>query len=138
MQSIRNIPFALFLVLLGLQYSGPIKSQSPGLQGQLFSNTSGLSQSAVTSIMQDSLGFLWIGTHEGLNKFDGYTFQQFRYQPDTISLSSSSIKCLVEGGEGVIWVGTDYGLNKLDRMVDLWTHYLPDPVDSRLLQYGSV
>jgi ligand-binding sensor domain-containing protein/serine phosphatase RsbU (regulator of sigma subunit) len=136
MQSIRNIPFALFLVLLGLQYSGPIKSQSPGLQGQLFSNTSGLSQSAVTSIMQDSLGFLWIGTREGLNKYDGYSFEQFRYHPDTVSLSSNAIRCIAEGRDGVVWVGTDYGLNKLDRLRGhLWTQYLTDQADS---SYGRV
>jgi ligand-binding sensor domain-containing protein/serine phosphatase RsbU (regulator of sigma subunit) len=80
----------------------------------------------VSSLLQDSLGFLWVGTHEGLNKYDGYTFQQFRYLPDTISLSSNYIRCLAEGRDGVIWVGTDYGLNKLDRLRGyLWTQYFP-------------
>ncbi|MFC2098605.1 two-component regulator propeller domain-containing protein [Bacteroidota bacterium] len=131
MHSIRNILFALFLVLCGLLKTISINSQSTDPNGQLFSTTSGLSQHAVTAIMQDSLGFLWIGTREGLNKYDGYLFQQFRYQPDTISLSSSSIRCLAEGRDGVVWVGTDFGLNKLDRLRGyLWTHYLPEQDDS--------
>jgi len=131
MQSIRNIPFTVFLFIWSNILFSPVAAQTSEPYGQIFSAGSGLSQSEINCILQDSMGFLWVGTHEGLNKYDGYTFQQFRYQPDTISLSSSSIRCLAVGREGVIWVGTDHGVNKLDRLRgDLWTHYLPDPADS--------
>jgi ligand-binding sensor domain-containing protein/serine phosphatase RsbU (regulator of sigma subunit) len=131
MQRIWNIQFAFLLSAWSLLFYLPQPVRSADLQGQLYSSGSGLSQSVVTSILQDSLGFLWVGTNEGLNKYDGYTFEQFRYQPDTISLSSNAIRCLAEGRDGVIWVGTDFGLNKLDRrMGNLWTHYLPEPADS--------
>ncbi|MCK4751423.1 MAG: hypothetical protein KAT15_30410, partial [Bacteroidales bacterium] len=127
MQSIRNIPIAFFLLFGELFFHTSISARSTDLYGQFFTTQSGLSQSAVNAILQDSLGFLWIGTGEGLNKYDGYSFQQFRYQPDTISLSSNAIRCLAEGSEGVIWVGTDFGLNKLDRLRGyLWTNYLPE------------
>ncbi len=131
MQSIRNIPFTVFLFIWSSILISSVTAQGTVPYGQIYSAGSGLSQSEINCILQDSMGFLWIGTHEGLNKYDGYTFQQFRYQPDTISLSSSSIRCLAEGREGIIWVGTDYGVNKLDRFHgDSWTHYLPDPDDS--------
>jgi len=131
MQSIRNILLALFLLVWGEIIISPISAQSTDPFGHLFTTRSGLSQSAVNSILQDSLGFLWIGTSEGLNKYDGYSFQQFHYHSDTMSLSSNAIRCLAEGREGVIWVGTDFGLNKLDRVRGyLWTHYLPEQGDS--------
>ena len=130
MQSIRNIPFTVFLLFWSLLVQTPVVAQTTDPFGQLFSSGSGLSQSEVSCILQDSVGFLWIGTREGLNKYDGYSFEQFRYQPDTISLSSSSIRCLAEGKDGVIWVGTDFGLNKLEIRGYSWTHYLPDPADS--------
>ncbi len=131
MQSSRNIPIAVLLVLSGLICQAPAGAQSTPPSGELFTAASGLSHSWINAILQDSLGFLWIGTHEGLNKYDGYSFQQFRYQPDTMSLSSNSIRCMAEGREGVLWIGTDFGLNKLDRFRgDLWNHYFPEPGDS--------
>lgn len=130
MHGIRNISFALCMVLTGPVLPRPAYSQNRAPQGQIFTSASGLSQSVVTAVLQDSLGFLWVGTREGLNKYDGYTFQQYRYQPDTISLSSNSIRCLAEGRQSVLWIGTDNGLNKLDRIRGyLWTHYLPDKID---------
>ena len=131
MRSIRNIPSTVFLLFWGLFFQPPVSARTADLYGQLFTARSGLSQSGVSVILQDSLGFLWIGTGEGLNKYDGYSFQQFRYQPDTISLSNNTIRCLAEGREGVIWGGTDFGLNKLDRLRGyLWANYLPWQGDS--------
>lgn len=76
----------------------------------------GLSQSVVTSIHQDELGFLWFGTQEGLNRFDGRNFRVYRHDPDDPdSLSSSSIEAIAGDAEGRIWLGTDDGgLNILD------------------------
>ncbi len=131
MHSIRFISIAVYLISWSLLFGDPEAARAADPYGQLFSSGSGLSHKEINTILQDSLGFLWIGTDEGLNKYDGYSFHQFRYQPDTISLSSNSIRCLAEGREGVLWVGTDYGLNKLDRHKGhLWTHYIPVSEDS--------
>ena len=76
----------------------------------------GLSQSSVRVIFQDSMGFLWFGTEDGLNRYDGYTFKTFKPDPDTFnSLSDRWITSIVEDGEGYLWIGTRQGgLNRYD------------------------
>lgn len=132
MHFIRAILMSACLMCGGLLPWVPARALVSDPFGQLFTSNSGLSNTEITAVLQDSLGFLWIGTRGGgLNKYDGYSFEQFRYQPDTVSLSSNKVRCLVEGREGVLWVGTDYGLNKLDRhRGNLWTHYPPEAVES--------
>ncbi|AYB32060.1 two-component regulator propeller domain-containing protein [Chryseolinea soli] len=84
---------------------------------------SGLSNSNVTCILQDSKGFLWFGTEDGLNKFDGYTFKIYRNNPDdTASLLTNTINCIFEDSKNKIWVSTrsgglQYYDNKLDRFI---------------------
>ena len=66
-----------------------------------YSINQGLSQSSVLCILQDSKGFLWFGTRDGLNKFDGKNFTHYRHvTKDSASLSNSIIKCLYEDDEG--------------------------------------
>lgn len=73
----------------------------------------GLSQGMVYDILQDKEGFIWVGTKDGLNRYDGYTFKVFTNDPaNNKSLSSNSINKLFEDSKGRIWVGTENeGLN---------------------------
>ena len=73
----------------------------------------GLSQNDVSSIIQDSEGFIWFGTYDGLNRFDGYRIENFFHDNQNMaSLSSNRILCLFEDNKKRIWSGTDgYGLN---------------------------
>jgi len=72
----------------------------------------GLSQALATSFVQDELGYLWIGTQEGLNRFDGFSFKHFYQQRDNpSSLSHERIWSLYSDSRGRLWVGTDAGLN---------------------------
>ena len=76
----------------------------------------GLSNNYVTSIIKDSGGFIWIGTFDGLNRYDGYEFKTFKsYGNSTPLLSSNIVNSLFEDSKGNIWIGTlGGGLNKLD------------------------
>lgn len=68
----------------------------------------GLSQSTVNAILQDRKGFMWIGTKDGLNQYDGQEFRVF--QKENSSLGNNFITALYEDCEGYIWVGTDAGV----------------------------
>lgn len=85
----------------------------PDLAFERISLDEGLSQSTVTAIAQDQHGFMWFGTADGLNRFDGYRFVTFRHNPgDERSLSSNQVTCLLIDNEGSLWVGTQDGLSK--------------------------
>ncbi|MDA3879370.1 MAG: ATP-binding protein [Prolixibacteraceae bacterium] len=73
----------------------------------------GISQSVVNCVFQDSRGYLWIGTQNGLNRFDGDAFDVYNYNPfDTSSISNNWIYAISEDKDGNLWIGTKGGLNK--------------------------
>ena len=88
----------------------------------------GLSQSVVNCILQDQQGFLWIGTQDGLNRYDGYTFKVFTPDPnDPTSISDRWINTLFEDSQGYIWIGTRQGgLNRYDPQTGTFTRYIHD------------
>lgn len=76
----------------------------------------GISQSEIKCILQDSEGYIWLGTQNGLNKFDGYTFEKYFYDPsDDHSISNNWIFDITEDPGGGIWLATKGGLNKFDK-----------------------
>jgi ligand-binding sensor domain-containing protein/signal transduction histidine kinase len=89
----------------------------------------GLSQSAVSSILQDRQGFLWIGTHDGLNRYDGYAFKVFRPDPkDPRSISDGWINALHQDRQGRIWIATRQGgVNVYDPVTGEITRFVHDP-----------
>lgn len=67
---------------------------------------------SITSVLQDRQGFLWIGTTDGLGRFDGVQMREYRQLPkDSHSLSNNYIQCLYEARDGSIWIGTRQGIN---------------------------
>jgi two-component sensor histidine kinase/ligand-binding sensor domain-containing protein len=100
----------------------------------------GLSQSGVLAILQDSQGFMWFGTQDGLNKYDGYNFTVYKYNElDASSLSDNFIESIYEDKSGAIWVGTESrGLNKFDRKTEQFTHYIHDPENPNSLGNNTV
>ncbi len=89
-------------------------SQKDNINFEQITVERGLSQSSVLSIAQDSVGFLWFGTKDGLNKYDGRQFEIYKHHPqDKSSLSSSlNVNALLTDSKGNLWVGTQNGLNK--------------------------
>ncbi len=75
----------------------------------------GLSQSTVTAIVQDRQGNIWLGTQDGLNRYDGYGFEVFHGDPGREgALGDSSITALLLGSDGRLWIGTSTGLSCYD------------------------
>ena len=86
----------------------------------------GLSQSNVKCILQDQQGFLWFGTADGLNKYDGYRFHVYRNHPDdSLSLCADDIYTLHEDSAGMIWIGTSNGLSIYDPRMDRFINNTP-------------
>jgi ligand-binding sensor domain-containing protein/signal transduction histidine kinase len=87
----------------------------------------GLSQSSVKVIFQDRRGFLWFGTEDGLNRFDGYNVKIYKPDPDAInSLSDRWINSIVEDREGYLWIATRLGLNRYDPRTEEFIRFVHD------------
>jgi signal transduction histidine kinase/ligand-binding sensor domain-containing protein len=97
----------------------------PSVRFEHLSVDDGLAHSEVAVIIQDRLGFLWFGTQNGLNKYDGHVFKTYRHDPnDAESLRDNFIESIYEDRSGTIWVGTQAGwLEKYDREADSFVHY---------------
>lgn len=100
----------------------------------------GLSQSIVYDIIQDSEGFLWFCTEDGLNKYDGYKFTVFHQLPnDSNSLSYNGVLSVYEDSSGIFWIGTFHGgLNKYDPFTEKFTHYRSNPGNPRSISHDVV
>lgn len=90
--------------------------QAQRIRFRNFSSEEGLSNSSVNCMIQDQAGFIWVGTQDGLNRYDGFDFEVFRRQPeDSLSLNNNTVNALLEGSERQIWVGTEgAGLQRYD------------------------
>jgi len=93
----------------------------------------GLSQAAVRAIAEDSLGFIWFGTRDGLNKYDGREFTVFKNNGcDSSCISSNSINALLVDPKGKLWVGTSRGLNLYYPESSTFSTFLPkDPISGK-------
>jgi signal transduction histidine kinase/ligand-binding sensor domain-containing protein len=88
------------------------------------SNPQNLSQVRVASIVQDTQGFMWFATSNGLNRYDGYKFKVFRHEPgNPKSLSGVYVFALFKDHSGNLWVGTDQFLDRFDPETESFTHY---------------
>ena len=109
-----------------LLFSAQLFGQTAQIKFEHLSVADGLSQSTVNVILQDNRGFMWFGTLNGLNRYDGYEFIKYRHDPnDPHSISSDQVFSLCEDREGNLWVGTNYGLNRFDWKSESFISYQP-------------
>ena len=119
-----RIPYEKTLVLFLLGWVN-LSGQSTEIKFERLSVEHGLSQSSASVIMQDSQGFMWFGTQDGLNKYDGINFTIYRHDPlDTTTISGNYIGSLCEDKDGLIWVATgDGGLDRFDVKKGIFEHF---------------
>lgn len=118
----------MFLAVLVLLFSFQL-SQPPLFEK--YETASGLSNNIVYDIFQDSKGFIWVATENGLNKFDGYEFEVFRNDAnDSTSISANIVRSIVEDSKGNLWIGTYNGLNKFNRRTKSFERITEIPGDN--------
>ena len=115
-----------FICLLCLIFSIKNLSGQPiDIRFRHLTEKNGLSQGTVKSILKDSRGYMWFGTRDGLNRYDGYTFTIFKNNPaDPLSISDNFINHIYEDSKGRLWIGTNRGLNLYNRTNNSFTKFL--------------
>ncbi|MEP2448292.1 MAG: two-component regulator propeller domain-containing protein [Balneola sp.] len=113
------------IIVFGFSYA---IAQDKSVRFEQLTTADGLSQSTVNDILQDSRGFLWFATEDGLNRYDGYEFKVYRNNPnDSFSISGNQITTILEDENNSIWVGTrGGGLNHFDREKEQFTRFTHD------------
>ena len=120
---ILNAPFVLFFLIL--QTAG---AQNSTYKFNHYTIEQGLSSNTVFSIIQDQDGYMWFGTINGFNKYDGYRIHQFKHIPsDTNSVSMNNAGNLFCDSDNYIWIGTwGNGVDRYDPRTGRFWHYFPD------------
>jgi len=104
--------FRVLLLVLFILTNNFLSAQFSNLKFENLNTSNGLSSSTCLEIFQDKEGFLWFGTIDGLNKYNGYDFEIFRsVLGDLNSINSNRINAIEEDNEGNLWIGTNNGLN---------------------------
>lgn len=142
--SIHNFKKTIFVqsIIYAFVFAFPLTvfSQNKTLDFKHIGVSNGLSQTNVTSIFQDSHGFLWVGTRDGLNRYDGYNFSIYRYDSkDNNTISNNFIEDIAEDKTGNIWLATQGGgINKYDVKNDRFTRYVHDSHDPNSISSNIV
>jgi len=109
-------------ILLSFNFS---TAQYDNISFTNLSSEDGLTQNTIYKIFQDSDGFFWFGTGDGLNKYDGFTFKLFDEDfENTSNLINKGIKFIDEDSKGNLWYGSSSGLNKFNRKTNKITTYM--------------
>jgi ligand-binding sensor domain-containing protein/signal transduction histidine kinase/DNA-binding response OmpR family regulator len=114
------LPCLLFAFLATIN----LAAQAPGLKFKRITTEQGLSNSTIENIFQDKRGFIWLGTRDGLNRYDGYQMVVYRFDPkDSTSISDNFILYIYEDKKQQLWIGTINGLNRYDPATNRFVRY---------------
>ncbi|UXX81083.1 response regulator [Reichenbachiella carrageenanivorans] len=119
-----------------------IAADRPLEYAQKLTISDGLAHNGVTSMLEDSKGYLWIGTYDGLNRYDGYNFEVYKNTLEHHQLLSNRVRTITEDKNGNIWIGTDDGISLYnyseERFSDLYSyldlaHSMHGPIVRKIL-----
>jgi len=136
MQSVQ-VKIIILLLLTGQLYSVNAQVEE---RFERLTRINGLSHDNVYAIIQDKYGFMWFGTQDGLNKYDGYTFTHYYHEANNEnSLISSSFGKIFEDSKGNLWFGTYFsGLDCYDPILQKFKHYLHDENDPSTISSNRI
>ena len=141
MSSVVKMQKASYLTIIFLSViTSFVFPQNNTLKFEHVSLEHGLSQSIVNFIIQDHRGFMWFGTNDGLNKYDGYSFSIFKNNSnDAASLGRSEVRTIAEIDSSSIWAGTyGGGLSQFHRRTETFTQYKHDENDPNTLRSNFI
>lgn len=129
-----------WLAVCWLALGGAAAAVEPELRLERVGLDDGLSQASVYTVLRDRRGFVWIGTQDGLNRYDGYSIRIFkRDSSDSESLSDNFVTALQEGPDGALWIGTwAGGLDRYDPATGQFRRYQSEPGDPSTLSDNRV
>lgn len=117
-----------FLLLLGICFIVIPAQAQLDFRFQHITTSDGLPENTGEALLQDRDGYIWIGTQNGLARYDGYQFKVYKHKPDVAnSISNNHIQALLQDSRGHLWINTRNGLNCLDPAMDTFWTYQPDP-----------
>ncbi|MCP4220573.1 MAG: hypothetical protein GY765_38455, partial [bacterium] len=117
----------LWALVVALFFGFHLTARSENIRFRHINVDHGLTTNTVFCIFQDSRGFMWFGTEDGLNRYDGYDFNIYRSDAgNPATLSHNYIQVIYESpvSPDILWVGTTEGLNKFNRNDEVFTRYL--------------
>ncbi len=123
------ILFPFLILILSHQTFPQFYNPKENIRFNHLTKEDGLSDSFDWCILQDSKGFVWVGTSDGLDRYDGRNFKIFKYLPENVnSLGANTIRALYEDKSGILWVGTEGGgLNRYNSAQENFTRFTYDP-----------
>ncbi|WP_299081213.1 ligand-binding sensor domain-containing diguanylate cyclase [uncultured Paraglaciecola sp.] len=136
-KTIRHLGLTLLVIYLSIP---SVFASGPSIRFENLSIENGLPQSSAKTILQDHQGFLWVGTEEGLARYDGYEFKVFKkMRVSSQSLSNNHINVIYEDRQGDIWVGTrGGGLNRFNPATEQFTQYLHQASNPNSLSHDFI
>ena len=120
----HSVP-AVFLLLICLSANFVFSQE---LRFNHITTENGLSQTSAQCVFEDSKGFIWIGTQDGLNRYDGYGITIFKHNPvDNNSLSNNFVSDVMEDRDGMLWIATSGGgLDSYEAATHRFSHHMAD------------
>jgi ligand-binding sensor domain-containing protein len=119
-----NRTYIVFFIVIFFSAQS-LKAQSETYTVEHYGIKNGLSQNYVNCVFQDAFGYIWVGTQDGLNKFDGYSFKVYKQDPNNKhSISHNFITGITASKDSSLWIVTNDGLEKYDHRSNLFQNIL--------------